>query len=204
MDDALPKYLEQTPVRAILEAAYRSSARNGLMLEVAYLYGLRVSELVKLSRDDYKRDARRIRISQSKGSHSGEYPVFEHLIPRLDAHLAARTDKMPALFPGRQGRLSTRQVQLIFDAAAVAAGVELHNGQGIHSLRHSIAVHLMEAEWDIVDVQKHLGHRRISSTQIYAQISDRRRNERIKGLAGNSKIVTVQTSALPSAPRSDS
>lgn len=191
MSDALPKYLEQPAVRSILEAAYRRGPRDGLMLEIAYLYGLRVSELVGLDRDDYRREAGRIRITRAKGSLSGEYHLFEHLVPKLNDHLAGRHDKIDALFPGRQGRLSTRQVQLIFDAAAAAAGVELNDGQGVHALRHSIAVHLLEADWDVIDVQKHLGHRRITSTQVYAQITDRRRTERIKGLKGSSKIVTV-------------
>lgn len=203
MSEALPKYLEQPQVRAILEAAYRRSVRDGLMFELAYLYGLRVNELVRLDRESYKPAAGRVRITRSKGSISGEYPLFEHLTARLDAYLLERKDKIAALFAGRQGRLTTRRVQALFDAIAAAAGVALNDGQGVHCLRHSIAVHLLEDGWDVVEVQKHLGHRRISSTQIYATISDRRRNERIKGLAGSSKIVMVQTSA-PSAPRSDS
>lgn len=198
MTEALPKYLEQPQVLGILEAAYRRGARDGLMLEVAYLYGLRVSELVKLDRSSYKSAGGRIRIARSKGSLSGEYPLMEHIAPRLDAYLAGRRDKIAALFAGRQGRLSTRQVQKIFDACAVAAGVPLNDGQGVHCLRHSIAVHLLEEGWDVVEVQKHLGHRRISSTQVYATISDRRRNERIKGLVGSSKIVMVQAPASTS------
>lgn len=191
MPEALVKYLDQQAVRAILTEGYRRGVRDGLMLEVAYFYGLRVSELVRLDVASYKRESQRLRIVRAKGSLSGEYPVTDALRPKLDSYLDGRTDKKPALFPGRQGRLSTRQVQLVFDATAAAAGVDLNDGQGIHSLRHSIAVHLLEAEWDITEVQKHLGHKRITSTQIYAQVADRRRSERIKALTGNSKIVTV-------------
>ena len=194
--DKLPKYLDQAQIRAILERAYARSDRDGLMFEIAYLYGLRVSELVRLDRDSFRRESKRLRIDRSKGSHSGEFPLFEHLIPKIEAYLASRSDKIPALFAGRQGRLSTRRVQSIFDAVAKASSVPLNDGQGIHSLRHSIAVHLLEDGWDVIEVQKHLGHRRISSTQVYAQISDRRRNERIKALAHSSKIVTVQKSPI--------
>ena len=189
--ELLPKYLEQPQVRAILEAAYRARYRDGLAFELAYFYGLRVSELVRIRREDYKPTAGRILINRSKGSLSGEYPIAKHLRPKVEEYLASRNDKIPALIAGRQGALSTRAVQILFDRYAKLAGVELHNGQGVHALRHSIAVHLLEQGWDVVEVQKHLGHRRISSTQVYAQISDRRRQDRIDALGGDGRVVMV-------------
>lgn len=191
MAEQLPKYLDQEQVRGILGAAYKTSARDGLALEVAYFFGLRVSELVGLQRTDYKRSAGRLRVRRSKGSLDGEYPLPPPLKSKIESYLAGRSDHVPTLFAGRQGALSTRQVQLLFDQYAEAAGVELHDGQGVHALRHSIAVHLLEAEWDLTEVQKHLGHRRISSTQVYAQISDRRREQRINALAGDKRIVSM-------------
>lgn len=45
----------------------------------------------------------------------------------------------------------------------------------VHTLRHSIAVHLLNAGWDICDVQDWLGHRDIKNTMRYAKISNFRR-----------------------------
>ncbi len=191
MSEALPKYLEQDQVRAILQAAYARSFRDGLAFETTYFYGLRVSELVALLREDYRPKSGRIRIARSKGSVSGEVPLAKHLKPKIEQYLASRTDAVPRLFAGRQGSLATRRMQVLFDRYAVAAGVKLNDGQGIHSLRHSIAVHLLEQGWDVVEVQKHLGHRRISSTQVYAQITDRRRQERIDALGGDDGRVVM-------------
>lgn len=192
MSEALPKYLEQDQVRKILETAYAAVYRDGFALELTYFYGLRVSELVRLLRTDYKPSAKRIKIARSKGSVSGEVHVPAHLRPKLEQYLASRRDSIPELVAGRQGGMSTRMVQILFDRYAAAAGVALNDGQGVHCLRHSIAVHLLESRWDIVDVQKHLGHRRISSTQVYAQISDRRRQERIDALAdGEGRVVML-------------
>jgi site-specific recombinase XerD len=44
-----------------------------------------------------------------------------------------------------------------------------------HVLRHSIAVHLMNAGWDAADVQDWLGHRDIASTMVYATVTNKRR-----------------------------
>lgn len=192
MSEALPKYLEQTQVKAILELAYATLFRDGVAFELTYFYGLRVSELVRLVRTDYKVSSKRLKINRSKGSVSGEVHVSAHLRPKIEKYLASRRDSIPELIAGRQGGMSTRRIQLLFDRYAQAAGVTLNDGQGVHCLRHSIAVHLLESKWDIVDVQKHLGHRRISSTQVYAQISDRRRQERIDALGGeDGRVVMV-------------
>ena len=128
--DTLVKYLEQDQTRAVLQAAYAASFRDGLMLETAYLYGLRVSQLVRLKREDLRKEAGRIRIMRSKGSLSGEYPLFKHLVPKLDQYLAGRKDHVPELFAGRQGGLSTRAVQLLFDRYAEAAKVALNRRPG--------------------------------------------------------------------------
>jgi len=42
-------------------------------------------------------------------------------------------------------------------------------------LRHSIAVHLMNAGWGAADVQDWLGHRSIASTMVYAAVTNKRR-----------------------------
>jgi hypothetical protein len=47
-----------------------------------------------------------------------------------------------------------------------------------HVLRHSIAVHLMNAGWDAADVQDGLGHRDITSTMVYAAVTNRRREQK--------------------------
>lgn len=50
------------------------------------------------------------------------------------------------------------------------------------SNRHSIAVHLLNAGWDLIDVQHWLGHRSIASTQVYARVSNIRLEKKFKAL----------------------
>jgi integrase/recombinase XerD len=162
--DELPKYLEQEAVARILAAAARRSQRDLAALLTTYKLGLRASELVRLDRSSWRPDTRRMRIVRSKGSRSGEMPITQDLAQLLGSYLASRSDKHASLIVGRRGRLSTRQLERIFEAAATTAGVELHDGQSVHCLRHSVAVHLLDAGRDIREVQDWLGHRSVTST----------------------------------------
>jgi integrase len=65
-----------------------------------------------------------------------------------------------------QDPLKKRQIQTLFTTYAKKAGIK---GRSIHSLHHSIAVHLLEASQGIEYVANHLGHKNIQNTRIYAQ-----------------------------------
>jgi len=56
-----------------------------------------------------------------------------------------------------------------------------------HTLRHSIAVRLVDLDVPLIQIKDWLGHRNIQSTMVYAQVSDRKRDETAERL-GN--IVT--------------
>lgn len=74
-----------------------------------------------------------------------------------------RNDAGPYLVTGREGPLKKRQIQNLFKHYAKVAGI---SGRSVHSLRHSIAVHLLDAGRGIECVADHLGHRNIQNTRI--------------------------------------
>ncbi len=67
------------------------------------------------------------------------------------------------------GPMTTRAVQKAFKRCALAAGLSGH--YSIHSLRHTYACHLYKASgWNLRLVQKQLGHARIATTEVYADV----------------------------------
>ena len=86
------------------------------------------------------------------------------------------------------GPLKKRQIQTLFTEYAKEVGIK---GRSIHSLRHSIAVHLLEAGQGIEYVADHLGHKNIQDTRIYAQITTSLRQEVFAKLERHPKIARV-------------
>ncbi|WP_340124581.1 tyrosine-type recombinase/integrase [Methylobacter svalbardensis] len=75
------------------------------------------------------------------------------------------------LFPGLDpiDPLSTRQLNRAVHAAAEAAGI--NKRVTMHTLRHSFATHLLEQKVDIRIIQVLLGHKKLETTALYAQVA---------------------------------
>ena len=102
--------------------------------------------------------------------------------------LRERRDVGPYLFTGRKGPLQKRQVQQLFIDYASVAGIQ---ERSVHALRHSMAVHLLEAGRGIEYVADHLGHKNIQNTRIYAQSTHPLREQVFRELEQHPKIVRL-------------
>jgi len=176
----LPKRLPRTLPRLDLNEALDrlaaasdpAAARDRALLEMTYSAGLRLSELVGLNRGDLDRGSRLLRV-RGKGRRERIAPIGARALAALDAYLAGegRTAGTPgdAMFAGVRGRLSGRTVQRAVQhrLAEVAGGL----GVTPHALRHSFASHLLDAGADLRAIQELLGHRSLSSTQVYTHVT---------------------------------
>jgi integrase/recombinase XerC len=150
-------------------------ARDRALLEVLYGAGLRVGELVGLDVRDYDRHRRELRV-HGKGDKDRVVPVPALAHTALDAYLDLRErpglNAEPMFLNARGGRLSDRSVRDILRRRLLESGVMRRASP--HTLRHSYATHMLDADVDLRSIQELLGHARLSTTQRYTHVSAER------------------------------
>jgi len=173
----LPKYLDQGEIARVIETPdvnTESGLRDRTIMEVLYGSGLRVSELVGLKIEDaYIRD-KWLRVS-GKGGRQRIAPLSSFAAEYLDHYVRLTADKRREndsvhIFLNLRGKaLTDRAVRgIVQKYGEQACAKEVLSP---HGFRHSFATHLLDNGADLRAVQELLGHRRISSTQIYTHVS---------------------------------
>ncbi len=158
--------------------------RDKAMLEILYATGIKVSELIGLSIDDFNAQLSFIRCGEGdKERFIPIYPVAAKAvvtyIEKSRKLLVSGTNET-ALFVNVTGDKMTRQgFWKILKAYAAKANIKKTITP--HTLRNSFASHLLENGADIHDIQVILGHTDIASTQRYAQfLKEKMKNSYIK------------------------
>lgn len=181
----LPRTLSAAEVARLLEATTVEQTPLGLrdraLLELLYATGMRASEVVRLKRSDVDVEAGVVRC-WGKGDKERELPLYAAAQATLRHYLDEGRDFLlqdvnePTLFLNRAGKPLTRQgLWFLVQHYAAAAGLE---GEVTpHTLRHSFATHLLDGGAELREVQQFLGHANINTTQIYTEISSRRKRE---------------------------
>ena len=168
----LPATLTLDEVERLLAAPDISTLRglrDRAMLEVLYATGLRVSELISLRRGDVNMKMGFVRCI-GKGNKERIVPLGSVAIGWLRQLLNARDDDIPYLFLGLKHHPITRAacwgiIKRLTKRAAILKDISPH------TLRHSFATHLLERGADLRAIQEMLGHRSITTTQIYTHVT---------------------------------
>jgi integrase/recombinase XerC len=176
-DPKPPEHLTAAEVRALLSALRRTrrpaARRDHVLFSLVLGTGLRIGSVVGLRVGDIDEKGRYV-ITAAKGGIECRVYFNSGLSRRLNAYITAfglHTDD--PLFPSRNGgHLSPRQVQLRFKRWLEAAGID--SKYSFHSLRHTFAMNLYRKTGDLRLVQTALGHKRITTTEIYARVDNRR------------------------------
>jgi integrase/recombinase XerC len=173
----LPRALGSAEIGRLLNAPVGESfvaLRDRAALELLYSAGLRNAELVGLSVADVDLHEGLARVL-GKGRRERLAVVGSHAAKAIRDYLPARAAKMkPAakdrLFLNHLGTpLTSRSLCRVLERYLVRA--DLPAGTTPHSLRHTFATHLLEGGASIREVQDLLGHKHLSSTQIYTHLS---------------------------------
>lgn len=178
------KFLNGEQVDRLLNAPSLSTIqgkRDKAILEVLYSTGLRVSELVKLDRDKIDLDRREFGII-GKGGKARVVFLSQRAADWLVKYLNERDDHYKPLFihhkgisapgtPDEKMRLTVRSVQRM--VKKYSHKMKLPIEVTPHVMRHSFATDLLMAGADIRSVQEMLGHKNISTTQIYTHVTNK-------------------------------
>ena len=187
---ATPKIQRKLPDTLSMEDAVRFietpdlntdlGRRDRAILEFLYATGMRVGELVKLNLKDIDFREKLVRVTGKRKKQRilpfGE-PALQALMYYLNEARPIFLNNCPptqrdedAVFLNYQGtRITTRSVGRMVDKyIKLCADI---NDISPHSLRHSFATHLLDSGADLRDIQELLGHARLSTTQIYTQVS---------------------------------
>ncbi len=178
----LPHFLTTEQIVQLLESPPASDPeglRDRALMEVMYSSGLRVAELVGLNLDSWDRDANILRVF-GKGKKERIAPVGRHAAIALHRWLDVRQpadnagpEDREAIFLNRFGtRLTTRSVGRMLEKYLKITGLDRHTSP--HTLRHTFATHLLDGGADLRSVQEMLGHKSLTTTQIYTHVSTQR------------------------------
>lgn len=153
--------------------------RDYFVIDLGLSTGLRVMEMTKLNCGDLDLESNVPSLIVNKGKGNKKRRVFfnndfrdhcrEYLNWKQSIGESIDADKPLLLSTKTGGHLTTRALQKAFKRCAKMANLPSH--YAIHSLRHSFATFLLKASgWNLRLVQKQLGHSKITTTQVYADV----------------------------------
>lgn len=187
-DRRIPNFLTQDELEKVIVALCRvknplAAARNRAWIELVYSSGIRVAESASLNIEDIDFWNRTLRVV-GKGNKERLVPIGQTALKAIRDYARLRKEDVLAR-PGRQTRplflnlrfgtrLTTRAMHQMIQEAARFAGVRRRISP--HVVRHTFATHLVDAGCDLRSVQEMLGHKSLSTTQIYAHVTPERLN----------------------------
>ena len=163
------------------DTSTRNGKRDKAILELFFSTGLRLAELRSLNIKDLNFDTREISVRGKRGKIRVVF-LSPRAVKHLKEYLMCRVDSLTPLFiraieraanempPGENFRLSRISIYNIVKKYALKAGIV--SDPSPHTLRHSFATDLLRNGADLRSVQEMLGHKDLSTTQIYTHVTN--------------------------------
>ncbi len=182
LDRRLPEFLDTEKMLKFITSPLSDNIlglRDRAILEILYSTGMRVSELVQLDQQDVDLLSGVAKV-KGKGKKERLTLLGSEAGSALRNYLKERSlegqDSVKALFLNARGtRLTDRSIRRVIDKYITKCGIEQKISP--HSLRHSFATHMLNNGADLRSVQELLGHKNLSTTQIYTHLGSKRIKE---------------------------
>lgn len=155
-----------------------------MILNIAYGCGLRVGEMVKLNKKDIDLQENRLVVENGKNNKRRIVPITNQIVIELKEYLeSSQLSNKPVFLNIENRRMQMSSFNLILKKLIDRTNfgkrfkqAEL-NKIGMHTLRHSIATHLLENGMKLEQVQTFLGHSNLETTQVYTHINQQQIND---------------------------
>lgn len=186
VEKTLPNFLSEQEIQKLLSAANKDTSpkgvRNKVMLYLLYASGMRVSELVNLTTDQIHFDTGFIHLL-GKGNKERVVPlpkniiellrqyletVYKQLLPEKLSGVGKKNYLFPAAYNNTVKPISRQLFWLALKKILTHAAI--FKNVSPHSLRHSLATHLLKNGADIRSLQMILGHENLATVQIYTHL----------------------------------
>jgi len=182
------KFLDRDQIDRLVnmvDTSKEEGLRDRAILELLFSTGLRVSELVRLNHNQVNLERKEFGVI-GKGGRARVVFISDRAAAWIMRYLEKRKDRFAPLFirysgrvdeqnNGEKMRLTSRSVEKIVKKYVRLARLPVD--ATVHTLRHSFATDLLTNGADLRSVQEMLGHKNISTTQIYTHITNRQLRE---------------------------
>ena len=180
-DKILPKYIKDEDLELMFSKT--KNIRDKLILELLFVTGIRVSELVNIKINDINLYNREIKIF-GKGSKERIVIFSTNCLNNLNNYLKERDkiDKKNSnylILNKNGGKISTTSIRNILNKIKLISGAKTKITP--HMLRHTFATDMLNNGADLVSVKKLLGHESLDTTSIYTHVT----NEQVKKVYEN-------------------
>ena len=184
----IPEILTQQEIKLFYEATYHLDKRTNqsafgqrdrAMLQIYYGCGLRKTEGSSLELSDILTEKKLIFVRKGKGGKERYVPITEQGWKDLQEYLQCGRPWFLEQRQKKEKRATERFFVNVFGLPMsrfyqriklLKEQARINKNIGLHTLRHSIATHLMQAGMDMEQIRKFLGHSTLESTQIYTHI----------------------------------
>ena len=150
--------------------------RDRAMLAIYYGCGLRKSEGIQLDVSDILIERKMLHVRKSKNNYERYVPITTANLKHIEQYIysarplfiAEKSNEQGLLISERGTRMSKARAYQLIKTLSSKAGIKKEIG--LHSLRHSIATHLLQSGMELENIALFLGHRCLDSTQLYTHI----------------------------------
>lgn len=182
-----------------IDTSTSKGRRNLALLGLLYDSAMRVQEVINLTPADFNEGEIYTIKVLGKGNKVRTIPLTPKQAMNLKSYISehrldAPENKCHPLFPNFHGEKMSRMAILNIVKKYVdkvrSQGIEMPQKTGCHILRHSKAMHLLEAGVNLVYIRDFLGHESVTTTEIYAKVSGKLKEKALSKLTGQNVPLT--------------